>query len=377
MDKKFMSDTHNPPLHIVHTESSLGWGGQEIRTLTEATGMIQRGYRISLLCPEEAHIFAAAQKRGISVQPLRIGRKGLLGLLEMVRWLRANPVDVVITHSSTDSWLTALACRLLSRPPPVIRLRHISAPVPRNRATRWLYTQGCRHIVTTGSALRLQLIRDNHFPAAHLTSVPTGIDLKRFVPGHQSLVRQQLGLPEKSLIIGIVATMRSWKGHAHLLEAAAALHRTDLHLLLVGDGPQRTNLEEQIQTLQLTAQVTLPGNQENVVPWLQACDIFALPSYANEGVPQSLMQAMACGVPVISTPVGSIEEIIQHAVTGLLVPPKDPVALAGALNTLLADADLRSTLRQNALRFARQHFSLETMLDRMEAVIRPVTGLLH
>lgn len=368
-----MSDTNDSPLRIVHTESSLGWGGQEIRTLTEAMGMIQRGHQVSLLCPSEARIFAAAQARNIPVQAVRIGRKRVRGMLDVARWLRHNPVDVAITHSSTDSWLTATACRLLSQPPPIIRLRHISAPVPRNLPTRWLYTRGCRHIVTTGNALRLQLIRDNHFPAARITSIPTGLDLKQFVPGNQAQVRQELGLSQERFVIGIVATLRSWKGHAYLLEAIAALARNDLHLLIVGDGPQRDNLEKQVKTLQLTENVTLTGNQENVVPWLQACDMFALPSYANEGVPQSLMQAMACGVPVISTPVGSIEEIIQHQVTGLLVPPKDSVALARALELLLDDLNLRNTLRLNALRFARQHFSLGVMLDRMEQVIRHAT----
>lgn len=368
-----MPDTNDAPLRIVHTESSLGWGGQEIRTLTESVGMMQRGHQVSLLCPSEARIFAAAKARDIPVQALRIGRKRVRGLLDIARWLRHHPVDVVITHSSTDSWLAAMACRLLSPPPPIIRLRHISAPVPRNLPTRWLYTQGCRHIVTTGDALRLQLIRDNHFPAARITSIPTGIDLKQFVPGNQGQVRQGLGLSTERFIIGIVATLRSWKGHAYLLEAIASLNRRDLHLLIVGDGPQRDNLEKQVQALQLASNVTFAGNQEDVVPWLQACDMFVLPSYANEGVPQSLMQAMACGVPVISTPVGSIEEIIQHQVTGLLVPPKDPVLLANALESLLNDANLRTTLRLNALRYARQYFSLGMMLDRMEQVIRHAT----
>ncbi|MBF0162059.1 MAG: glycosyltransferase family 4 protein [Magnetococcales bacterium] len=372
-----MNVDKNMPLRVVHTESSMGWGGQELRILTEAAGMVQRGHQVSLLCPVQSRLFAAAKARNLAVHAARIQRKGMRGLLDISRWLRHNPVDVVITHSSVDSWLTALACRLLSQPPAVIRVRHISAPVPRNATSRWLYTQGCRHIVTTGSALRLQLIQDNHLPAPRITSVPTGIDLKQFVPGNQTQARQQLGLPPERMLVGIVATLRSWKGHSHLLEAMTHLQHPQAHLLIVGDGPQRPNLEKQIQTLQLANRVTLAGQQENVVPWLQACDIFALPSYANEGVPQALMQAMACGVPVLSTPVGSIGEILQDGVTGLLVPPKDPAALAGKLDLLLGNAELRSTLRLNALRFARQHFSLGVMLDRMEAVIRHAAFMEH
>ena len=360
---------NRPPLRILHTESSLGWGGQEIRTLTEAAGMMQRGHQVTLLCPPEAQIFAAAQARKIAAVALPMGRKNLSGLLAMVQWLRKHPMDIILTHSSTDSWLTAVASRLLAASPPIVRLRHISAPVPRNRATRWLYTRGCRHIVTTGEALRQRLIDDNRFPAEKITSIPTGIDLKHFIPGENLSIRQQMGVPSTGLVIGIVATMRNWKGHHHLLEAFATLQQPDHRLLLVGDGPQRANLEKQRDALNLQSQVWMVGNQENVVPWLQACDLFVLPSYANEGVPQSLMQAMACGLPVIATPVGSIAEIVHPQKTGLLVPPKDPPALTQALKALTEDPALRQRLGRQALDFSQQHFSLDSMLDRMEQIM--------
>ena len=360
---------NSPTLRILHTESSLGWGGQEIRTLTEAVGMMQRGHQVTLLCPPEAQIYAAAKERNIPVFALPIGRKNLLGLLAMLQWLRKHPVDVMITHSSTDSWLTAVANCLRPSAPPIIRLRHISAPVPRNRTTRWLYTRGCRHIVTTGEALRQRLVDDNRFPAENITSIPTGIDLKRFIPGQNLSLRQQMGVPSTGLVIGIVATLRNWKGHHHLLEAFAALQRPEHRLLVVGDGPQRANLEKQRDALKLQSQVWMVGNQEDVVPWLHACDLFVLPSYANEGVPQSLMQAMACGLPVISTPVGSIAEIVHPQKTGLLVPPKDPSALMQALKILTEDSALRQSLGSQALDFARQRFSLDSMLDRMEQIM--------
>ena len=357
------------PLRIVHTESSMGWGGQEIRTLSEAAGLIDRGYSLSLLCPVQATLFKAAQARRIPVQAIPIGRKHVRGLWAIYRWLKQHPVDLIVTHSSTDSWLIAVASRLLPRRPTIIRMRHISTPVSGNTATRWLYTQGCDHVVTTGKALRDTLIQHNRFPAERISSVPTGIDLAHFVPPAQPVDRRTLGLPQTGEIIGIVATLRNWKGHLHLLEAFAALQRPNTHLLFVGDGPQRAKLTRLAKEHGVTSRLTMAGNQDNVVPWLQACDLFALPSYASEGVPQSLMQAMACGVPVISTPVGSIEEIVQDHVTGLLVPPKNSTALCHALTRLLDDATLRHTLRHNALQAARTRFSLDLMLDRMEQII--------
>ncbi|MBA2690246.1 MAG: glycosyltransferase, partial [Burkholderiales bacterium] len=274
-------------MHIVHTESSVGWGGQEIRILSEALGMVERGHRITLVTPPEAIIFREARTRGVATVPLAIGRKKISAIGALHGWLKKNPVDVINTHSSTDSWLSALACRFLANAPPIVRTRHISAPVPYNFATRWLYSTATRHIVTTGEKLRNEMIDRNGFDPQGITSVPTGIDTRRFVPGDRNAARQQLGLPTGCKIVGIVATLRSWKGHSYLLDAFAALADKTARLVIVGDGPQRQALKSRIARLSLVERVIMPGNQDDVVPWFQALDVCVLPSYANEGVPQA------------------------------------------------------------------------------------------
>ena len=137
-------------MKILHTENSCGWGGQEIRILTEAAGMIRRGHQVQLIAPREARIHDEARAHGVPVTALPIAKKRLPGLLALRRWLKANPVDVINTHSSTDSWLAALACATLGNPPAIVRTRHVSAPVSTNAATRWLYARAARTIVTTG-----------------------------------------------------------------------------------------------------------------------------------------------------------------------------------------------------------------------------------
>ena len=172
-------------------------------------------------------------------------------------------------------------------------------------------------------------MREVHVPAERVQSVPTGIDLTRFRPADRAAKRAELGLPADAFIVGIVATLRSWKGHRYLLEAVQPL--SDIHLVIAGDGPQRAALEVQVELLGMKDRVRFAGNQKNVPPWLQSFDMFVLPSYANEGVPQALMQAMACGLPVISTPVGSIDEIVTDGETGLMVVPQDVITLRAAI----------------------------------------------
>ena len=364
-------------LRILHTESSLGWGGQEIRVLTEASGVARRGHEVLLAAPREARIFQEAARFGVETLELPIARKGLRGLLALRRLVRQRPFDVVNSHSSTDSWLAALALRGLGPHPALVRTRHISAPVPRNAATRWLYATATQRIVTTGERLRAQVVEETGVAAARVVSIPTGIDLERFRPGDRGEARRALGLAPDATLVGIVATLRSWKGHRYLLEAIAGLKRTDVQVVIVGDGPQREALGTQVDALGIGSRVLFAGNRDDVAPWMRAFDVFCLPSYANEGVPQSLMQAMACGLPVVTTSVGSIAEIVSDGVNGVIVAPQDAMALANVLAALIDDPPLRERLGTRALADARSRFGDARMVERMIEVFAEATRASH
>ena len=363
-------------LRIVHTESSLGWGGQEIRVLAESQGLIRRGHQVTLLCPPEARIHLEAANWGVPVVALPIGQKRPVGVGALMQWFGTNTCDAINTHSSTDSWLAALARLALRQSTPIVRTRHISAAVPRDPLTRWLYTRAASRIVTTGEALRRQLVTRNGFPEAMIESVPTGIDAGRYRPGgegERAAARARLGLPQDRVLVGIVATLRSWKGHRHLVQAMASVPEA-IKLVIVGDGPQRETLERQVAGLGLAARVRFAGNQGDVLPWLRALDIFALPSYANEGVPQALIQAMLVGLPCVTTAVGGIPEVAEHERTAIVVPPEDPATLAAAISALAEAEGRRRELGEAARKLCVEGHSLERMLDRMEAVFR---GVVH
>jgi glycosyltransferase involved in cell wall biosynthesis len=357
-------------VRILHTEASLGWGGQEIRILTEAAGMIARGHRVELACPRQARIFVEAPRFGVPVTALPIGRKRPRGLFALRRFLAAHPVDAINAHSSTDAWLAALAARSLPNSPRLVRTRHISAPVSRDAMTRWLYTKATAHIVTTGETIRAQLIRDIGVAPPRVSSIPTGIDPSRFVPADRPAVRRSLGLPAAVPLIGIVATLRSWKGHRILIDALSLLAHGDSQLIIVGDGPQRDALRAQIHALGMEKRARLVGNQPDVAPWLAAFDVFALPSYANEGVPQALLQAMLVGLPCVTTDAGAIGEAAIADHTAVVVAKENTVALAAGIDRVLSDPGLARRIAAAGMERARSRFSLVAMLDRMEAVFQ-------
>ncbi|MDQ2915956.1 MAG: glycosyltransferase family 4 protein [Pseudomonadota bacterium] len=358
-------------LNVVHTEASTGWGGQELRILTEMEGMARRGHRLHLVAPANAQIVAAARARGLSVEALPIEWKRLPGLVAMRRWLarRGAEFDVINAHSSTDAWLAALACARLPKSPALVRTRHLSTPVNRLPTTRWLYQRATSHLVVTGEALKTRLVHHNGYDPATITSVRTGIDLARFRPQERAAMRAQCGVDARPSV-GIVATLRDWKGHDDLLEAWRELKASvpGWQLLVIGDGPRRAHLERRVRELNLDADVRFTGNRDDVPAWLACLEIAVLPSYGDEGVPQSLMQAAACGLPSVSTPVGAIAEAVINGETGLLVPPRDPRALARALATLMNDRALRERMGRAARAYAQTHFGLDAMLDAMEAI---------
>ncbi len=356
-------------MNILHTEASCGWGGQEIRILEESRGLIGRGHEVTVACPAHARMTTEAPRFGVPVVALPIEFKTVAGFTALRAHLACNAFDIVNTHSSADSWLVALACATLPTPPAIVRTRHISAPVSGNAFNRWLYRQA-RDVATTGESLRRHLLDTLGLDPERVTSVPTGIDPERFAPAEKAAAKVALGLDPRQRHVGIVATLRSWKGHLFLLDAFAQLQRPDIQLVIVGEGPMRQPIMEKIAALGLGDRVTLAGQRTDPERWLQALDVFCLPSYANEGVPQAILQAMLCALPIVTTPVGAILEAVGDGDTALVVPPKDAAALASAIARLLDDADLAGRLGSSARRVASADFSREAMLDRMEAIFQ-------
>jgi glycosyltransferase involved in cell wall biosynthesis len=370
-----MTDSRTRPLRILHTEASRGWGGQELRILGETQGMRERGHEVWITAPADSPLLRRAVAAGLPTHQVAFRRPQALQDLWRVRRLLGDlSIDVLNCHSSWDSWVGGLAARGNVPRIPVVRTRHLSTPVDRGAASRLLYTRLADRVVTTGEPIRRQLVRDNGYPAERIVSVVTGVDLARLAPARPAAeVRAALGIPPEVPLIGTLSTLRSWKGHLDLLEALRALVRTrPVRGLIVGDGPYGEVIRERLRELELTGLVTLTGHREDVAELLATMDIFAFPSYANEGVPQAMLQAMALGRPVVGAAVGGIPEVVHDGETGLLVPPRDPAALAVALARVLDDPGGAAARAAAARALVEGTYTREIMLDRMEAVYRAV-----
>ena len=356
---------------ILHTESSLGWGGQEHRILAEAAVMRQRGHRVSLACDPRGELYPRARAQGFQVTPVPFGgAQNLWAWARLRRLLGQDEIEVLNTHSSLDSWVGALAWKSLRARPLLVRTRHLSTRVKDNWPTRWLY-RAPGAIITTGQVTKELLMARLGVPARRLFSIPTGVDLPEFAPREKDRELQaRLQIPDGAFIFGSVAVLRSWKGHLYLLEALKRLlaEGRPAYLVVVGEGPYREVIQDKIAALGLGERVRLAGYQDRVADWFALMDAVVLASYANEGVPQSLLQALAMGKPVMGTTVGGIPEVIVPEETGLLAPPKEAGALAQAMGWLMDHPPQARELGRRGRELVVERFSLKQMAAEVEAV---------
>ncbi|MRS16503.1 glycosyltransferase [Enterobacteriaceae bacterium RIT691] len=356
-------------MHIVHTEADGGKGGQPLRIINESLGMIQRGHQVTILCPDSAPLHQLAKEAGLTVVTMPLKRKNFRNLFTLRRWLREHgkSIDVINSHNSADTWMVALANLILPQPIPLVRTRHASG-VPRNNwTTRWLFRKACTHIVSTGEALRLQMVALG-VPLENTTSVPSGVDTTRFHPGDKNSARENANLSQNDFWLGVVSHLRPNKGHSVLLQALAEIAIPEIKLVIIGEGPHRETLEREVIQLNLLTRVVFAGHRSDPERWFQALDVAISPSHDMEGVPQGVLQSLASGIATIATDAGGTADAIIEGKTGLLVAQRDVDALREAILKLYHDAELRRTLAAEGNAYLNTHFTRECMLQAMEKV---------
>ena len=206
-------------------------------------------------------------------------------------------------------------------------------------------------------------VRDPEAVAVHRH----GVDLALFAPGDRAAARAALELPDGAPILLVPARLAPVKGHLDLLAALTTVRREfpALEVICLGEGRLRTTLERRVREAGLEGALHLVGRRDDVVPWLAACDAVCLPSHV-EGLPLALIEAAAAGRAAVATAVGGVPEVVVDGRSGLLVPPRDPAALARALSALLRDAPGREAMAAAARRRAERYFDERVAMRHLE-----------
>jgi glycosyltransferase involved in cell wall biosynthesis len=296
--------------------------------------------------------------------------------LRFASYLRQHLIQIVHGYNFYPNMFAVPAARLARVPVVIASIRDMGAYLtPMQQRVQQVVCRFAHAIVANAEAVRQWLIAQG-YAAEKITVIRNGIDASRFERAHGSGLRQELDLPARVSLIAVISRLSPTKGLEYFLQAAAVLAaaRDDVRFLIVGeaapwDDGYRDELEAYTTRLGLDRRVVFTGLRLDIAEVLSEVAVSVLPSL-SEGLSNVLLESMAAGVPVVATRVGGNPEAVAEGVTGLLVPPRDPGALAASIQRLLDDPALRARFSVASRRRAAQHFSID-------AAVRETEGLYH
>jgi glycosyltransferase involved in cell wall biosynthesis len=334
----------------------------------EAAGALAQGLPMSL---RDVHAFPLKAFHHPST---------LLTAVRFLRLLRRVRPDVVLCFDFYSNVFVIMLARLAGVPV-ILGSRRDEATMrtsAQNRVERWCLRLATG-VVTNSEVLKTQLVERDGLSACNVSVIENGLDIDRFVylnAGGAARSSEALSSPT----VAVVANLRPEKGHLTFLEAVAQLRVThpQVRYLIAGNGPLRDTISARIAELGLGEQVTLLGEIHDIAAFLHTTDVVVLPSLTNEGMPNAVIEAMAAAKPVVATATGGTLDVVVDGVTGFLIPPKDPTALADGIGRLCDEPPLRRAMGERARARVRQRFSsdrmaadyirlCETLLDRRRA----------
>lgn len=352
--------------NVVHILDNLDRGGAQTMLRSVVAGLTARGYRQHIICLNgtfNAQVVDSMRQAGASVDI--IGRPrlyALIGLWHIVRELRRRKPDLVHTELPWGDLIGRAAARIAGIRPIVstVTARYESKPRIQLMLDRITAPWVDRVAFQSAEIVEFSVANEGIRPE-QVRCIPNGVepDTDDRTQAAAALRRQYGG--SARIIIGMVARLHSQKAHADLLNAFAKVAPADVHLWLIGDGPERARLTAQVQQLGIEGQVFFAGDQDNARDWIAALDIFAHPTFF-EGLPLAVLEAMAMGKPVIATRVDGLCSLIEAGEHGWLVPPGDTDALAEAIRYVLDHPKQAARVAQAGAKRVLSEFSAERVV---------------
>jgi glycosyltransferase involved in cell wall biosynthesis len=345
---------------ILHVDTAATWRGGQNQVLLTARGMAARGVGATIACRAGGELESRARAAGAAVRaiPFR-GDLWPPAILALARLLRRDRPGALLLHDPHAVSAGLVASRLAGRLP-LVAVRRVDFPL-RGAVSRAKYT-ACDRVIVVSRAIG-SVVERGGVSAQRLRLVYEGVPDRSPAPGGEAALAE-LGVPAGVPVVGNVAALTGHKDQATLVEAMALLRlrRPDARLVIVGQGDLRPALEAQVRESGLADRVVFAGFRRDLDRLLPAFSAFCLSSRL-EGLGTSLLDAMAFGLPVVATAAGGIPEAVEDGVTGRVVPPRDPEALAAALAEVLADEERRRAWGAAGRRRFLEAFTVEHMVD--------------
>jgi glycosyltransferase involved in cell wall biosynthesis len=295
---------------------------------------------------------------------------------KLYRLMQQRRIDIVQTTLFWADFIGAMAAKL-ARVPVILSwetVSHEGDPYHNNFQRRNGYRLAMKCvdlIIAVSHEVKESLIRRRHIPAEKIRVIHYGVDFAQFHPNGRDIVlakRQEIGVQPGHFLIGIVARLEPWKGHRYFVEAFAeiALQFPEARVILVGEGSLRGELEQMTREKGLQGRLSFLGVRKDVAQLVNCLDLFVLPSLPGEGLPNVLLEAMACRIPVIATRVGGVPELVRDGQNGYLVPPGDAEALRTAFVQALSNRTRLQEIARAGRATVEEKFSLSQQIATFE-----------
>ena len=364
------------PVTVLHAVEDLKVGGMERVIASIVTRLNPARYASRVLCVTRGGAVAdELSRKGVPVTVLGLDNYHRPGqLLSLYRWLRKNPCHILHSHG----YFAGVFARIAGFPTgiPYIVTHVHSAYIDyktRHRSMEKLLSFRTDRIICVSRTVQDWVVDAVGIDRGKTVVVYNGpgFDPEGWPDESVSLTRRRAcGIQDGDTVFTIVASLTSNKGHHVLLESFSGLLAAypDATLLVVGDGPLRSELEDRARQMAINRKVIFTGLQTDVMAWLGISDVCLLPSQFREGLGLALIEAMAAGLPVIGTRIGGIPEVITDDENGLLVPPGNTEALTHAMMRMARDRDSRIRMGRRGREIYEEKFSLSGMIRNIEAV---------
>jgi glycosyltransferase involved in cell wall biosynthesis len=357
---------------IVFVLTGLGLGGAEMQVLELAKRLHVRGWPISIVSMTAPQPLAKRfTEAGMEVEFLGMkeGVPNPLGLLRLALILRHRRPMVVHSHM-VHANILARAVRLLVRVPVVVCTAHSMIEGARWREWAYRVTDRLATLTTAISKAAVErYVRVGAVPRQRMRFLPNGVDIQRFQPNRasRSAKRAELGLGDCFAWLAVGRLVPA-KNYALMLRSFASVQNPNAKLIIAGEGPLRTQLENLARQLDISDRVHFLGPRNDVTELMNAVDAYVMSS-DWEGMPMVLLEASASGLPIVATNVGGNAEVVRHGITGLLVPPQQKDALASAMTTMMSLPPVKlAVMGRSGRELTSVHYNIESIVDSWESL---------
>lgn len=353
-------------MSLFHIDAGKGWRGGQRQSLYLVKELKRRGQPVFFVVQPKSPLHKKAAAAGIPIFPLRIRHEfDLFSVLRLALAMRRKNCLLAHFHDA-HSVSIGSAAAALARVPLRIISRRVDFPLKKNVLSRLKYIKNIDVVVAISEGVK-KVLEEGGLSPERVEVIPSGIDFSPYEEFSSSpYLRQEFSFSPEDYLVGMVAHLADHKGHKYLIRASKILKEQapKIKIIIVGEGPLRIELDKEARDSKVEDIIFFLGFREDIPRILSSLDLFVLSSYL-EGLGSSILDAMACGLPVVATRAGGIPEVVVHRKTGLLVPPRNPQALAKAILKLYNDRELASRLGERGYEVVRQKFSVQSMTEKM------------